>query len=170
MENELYHYGKKGMKWGVRRYQNKDGSLTPAGQKRYDRDVRENKAKKKDNRIQIDGPDADRWVKEDLNRAKNTVDASSKLVKEFDNIERSTRPKPTKKKMDLSSMSDKELRDRINRAQLEKQYNDMFAPEEKPKINKGREVAANVLKYGGEALALTGSALGIAVAIKELRG
>ena len=33
---ELYHWGVKGMKWGVRRYQNKDGSLTPAGKKRYD--------------------------------------------------------------------------------------------------------------------------------------
>lgn len=33
--NELYHYGVKGMKWGVRRYQNKDGSLTPKGKKRY---------------------------------------------------------------------------------------------------------------------------------------
>lgn len=32
--NELYHYGTKGMKWGVRRYQNKDGTLTPAGKKR----------------------------------------------------------------------------------------------------------------------------------------
>lgn len=32
--NELYHWGIKGMKWGVRRYQNKDGSLTPAGKKR----------------------------------------------------------------------------------------------------------------------------------------
>lgn len=32
---ELYHYGAKGMKWGIRRYQNKDGSLTPAGKKRY---------------------------------------------------------------------------------------------------------------------------------------
>lgn len=37
MENyELTHWGVKGMKWGVRRYQNKDGSLTPAGKKRYD--------------------------------------------------------------------------------------------------------------------------------------
>ena len=33
---ELFHWGVKGMKWGVRRYQNKDGSLTPKGKKRYD--------------------------------------------------------------------------------------------------------------------------------------
>lgn len=35
MENELYHHGIKGMKWGIRRFQNKDGSLTKAGKKRY---------------------------------------------------------------------------------------------------------------------------------------
>ena len=34
--NELYHHGIKGQKWGVRRFQNKDGSLTNAGRKRYD--------------------------------------------------------------------------------------------------------------------------------------
>ena len=36
MENpELKHWGVKGMKWGIRRYQNKDGSLTSNGRKRY---------------------------------------------------------------------------------------------------------------------------------------
>lgn len=36
-ENELYHHGIKGQRWGVRRFQNKDGSLTKAGQKRVDK-------------------------------------------------------------------------------------------------------------------------------------
>ena len=38
-DNKLHHAGIKGMKWGIRRYQNKDGSLTPAGKKRYGEDV-----------------------------------------------------------------------------------------------------------------------------------
>lgn len=33
--DELYHHGIKGQKWGIRRFQNEDGSLTPAGEKRY---------------------------------------------------------------------------------------------------------------------------------------
>lgn len=37
-KNELYHWGIKGMKWGVRRYQNKNGTLTAAGKKHYSGD------------------------------------------------------------------------------------------------------------------------------------
>lgn len=167
MENkELNHAGIKGMRWGVRRYQNKDGSLTPAGKKRYDRDVRENNSKKKDNRIVIDGPDARRWAKEDLDRTKKVVDAGSSAIDQAKRINNSTRS--TKKtKLDLSNMTDKELRDRINRTRLEKEYNDMFAPQ---KTSKGREIVTATLETAGTVLAVGSSALGIALAIKELRG
>lgn len=35
INGQLYHHGIKGQKWGVRRFQTKDGSWTPAGRKRY---------------------------------------------------------------------------------------------------------------------------------------
>lgn len=38
MDKTLQHWGIKGMRWGVRRYQNKDGSLTPAGKKRREQE------------------------------------------------------------------------------------------------------------------------------------
>lgn len=169
-QNQLVHYGVRGMKWGVRRYQNKDGSLTPAGKKRYDRDVQSNLSKKKENRIDTSKPDPSRWVKEDLERTKKTVDATSNLVREMKNIDRESQPKPVKKKMDLSSMSDQELRQKIDRELLERRYNDIFGETETPKVSKGREYASAILDGVGAALGITGSALAIALAIKDLRG
>lgn len=166
----LCHHGIKGMKWGVRRYQNQDGSLTDAGKKRQERDIRENNAKKKDNRISIDGPDPKRWAREDMERTKRIVDTSSSLVNKAKSVERDTRPAPVKKKMDLSGMSDQQLRERINRANLEKQYNDLFGEPAKATVSKGRKFIQTTLEVGGAVLATTSTALGIALAIKELKG
>lgn len=179
MENELYHWGKKGMKWGVRRYQNKDGSLTAAGRARYARDAREKeydkyddnagtyfKASKKNGRSDL-AVDAQRYVKEDLTRSRRLTDETANLTRNLKNAnDMSMRNKP-KKTMDLSNMTDKEMRDAINRALLEKQYNDMFAPQT---TSKGREYASKMLETAGSMLAVTGSALGVALAIKELSG
>lgn len=164
-KDELYHWGVKGMKWGVRRYQNKDGSLTSAGQKRYERDQRENSGKKKGNKV--GQADPNRWVKEDMERTKRLTDSSKQLTNDLKNANDKAIKNAPKKQMDLSKMSDKELRDQINRAFLEKQYNDMFNP---PQVSKGREFAGKVLDSAGTALAITGSALGVALAIKELKG
>lgn len=111
MENELMHWGIKGMKWGVRRYQNKDGSLTPAGKKRYDKEMAK--------------------LKEEEKIAKNKLRTQAKLNKldeKRKEIEALKRGKPiaksTKKpsKPSVKDMSDEELRQTVNRLLMEQQY------------------------------------------------
>ena len=169
-ESSLQHWGIKGMKWGVRRYQNKDGTLTDAGKKRYSRDIQDNKSKKKDNRIDTSTPDPRRWAREDLERTGRVIDATSKIVKQAQDVERNTSSKSTKKKLDLSNMTDKELSDRINREMLERRYNDLFAPEEEPKVSKGREAVRDALDVAGTVLGVAGSAVSLALAINQLKG
>ena len=168
MENELYHYGVLGMKWGVRRYQNRDGSLTAEGKKRYNRDIAENLAKKKDSRIDTSSPDPNRWVREDIERSKRVIDSGSDLIRQAKSIERDTSPKSTKKRLNVSNMSDKELRDKINRELLERQYSDMFG--EEAKVSRGRQFTRETLEIAGTALAATSSVLGIMLALKQLKG
>ena len=164
-DGELYHWGVKGMKWGVRRYQNADGSLTEKGRKRYERDQRENAGKKKGNKV--GQADPNRWVKEDLDRSKRVAEETERTVNKLKSANDNAMRNRPKTRADLSKMTDKELRDRINREFLERQYNDMFTPQ---KRNKGREYASKVLETAGTVIGITGGALGIAVAIKELRG
>ena len=164
-KHELRHWGIKGMKWGERRYQNKDGTLTDAGKRRYARDQYENAGKKKGNKVSTADPD--RWVREDLSRSRRLTDESSTMANKLKNLNDTNMRNRPKKQMDLSKMSDKEMRDQINRALLEKQYNDMFAPKN---VSRGQEYASRILETTGTVLAIGSSALGIALAIKELRG
>ena len=175
---ELYHHGIKGMKWGVRRYQNEDGSLTNAGKKRYSRDAREKgydkqdedgtyykTAGKKGGRKETLNVDADRYVTEDLQRTKRVADESANLARNLKNVNDKSMKNQPKTRMDLSNMSDKELRDQINRELLERQYNDVFNP---PKINKGKETASKVLETAGDVLLVAGSAVGLALGLRDL--
>ena len=52
MYDDLQHHGIKGQKWGIRRFQKKDGSLTPAGKERYDDDD-STKPKKKSKPVRV---------------------------------------------------------------------------------------------------------------------
>lgn len=177
--NELYHWGKKGMKWGVRRYQNKDGTLTDAGKKRYARDAREKEYDKYDestgqyyksskkNKRQDLAVDASRYVKEDIERTKSLADSSQRLSSELKRVNDKSIKNTPKTRLDLSNMTDKELRDQINRELLERQYNDVFNP---PQVSKGKEYASKMLETTGDVLAITGSALAVALSIKALRG
>lgn len=156
MANELTHWGVVGMKWGIRRYQNKDGSLTPAGKKRYNKEMAK--------------------LKEEEKIAKNKLKTQAK----FDELEQKRKevealkkgkplPKETQKtsKSSVKDLSDDELRQVVNRMLLEQQYNKM-KPEQVStgkkfvdKVTKdvivpaatevGKEVVKNALKKGVKA-------------------
>lgn len=181
VNGELYHHGIKGQRWGVRRYQNKDGSLTNAGKKRYAEDAkskgynqqdedgtyyRGGGKKGKGNKETYD-PNANRYAIEDNQAAKRVLDDTSTALNKAKNISSREMRKASKNKMDLSNMTDQEMRDAINRANLERQYNDMFA--EPSKAAKGRERVDRVLEVAGDIVTVGASALTIAIGIMELK-
>lgn len=104
-----------------------------------------------------------------LEKTKNLVDATSGAVNRASNKSREKiNRRPKRERMNLDGMTDKELRDKINRELLEKQYSDLFGPEVES-VTKGERVASEVLDYASDVLAIGSSALAIALAIKGLK-
>lgn len=145
MENyELVHWGVRGMRWGVRRYQNKDGTLTAAGKKRYDKEMAKLKAEKK--------------VLDNKAKTKAKLDKLENLRKEVDEQKQANKPAIAKPKVQKSKkstpMTDEELRAKVQRLELEKRYRDLMKEAvPKKKKSKGQEFVMDVLDKSGKNIA-----------------
>lgn len=112
--SELMHSGVKGMKWGVRRYQNKDGTLTAAGKKHY--------AKLEAELESLSGVKSKTTQKE---RAANLEKArQAKIEKQKAAEERAK--KLEEDKLAIKEMTDAEIQSKIDRINLENRLKDLM--------------------------------------------
>jgi len=108
----LEHSGILGMHWGLRRFQNPDGSLTPAGKERYAKE-----RSKLDSKYGITKKQGD-YIKGQSNKAKREKEKASNETEE----------KPKRKA--LSEMTNDEINEALTRLDLEKKYLKAITPEE----------------------------------------
>lgn len=140
--NKLYHHGVMGMKWGIRRYQNKDGTLTAAGKKRYDAEMTRLKTEKK--------------VLDNKAKTKAKIDKLEALRKEVEEQKQVTAlPKnKTNKNSKSKVLTDDELRAKVQRLELEQRYRDLLKKNVPEKGNsKGKEFVTDVFEKSGKNIA-----------------
>lgn len=146
MDNELYHHGVKGQRWGVRRYQNSDGSLTYAGKKRalkmQDRYTNFTEDKKYRNK---DGSYTYAGRKKALKMKEKYSELTGKDLKKYPPVKRSSivkGKKTSKEKIDVKSLSDEDLEKKIKRLRNEKDYIDLnkqMASLNPKEVSKGKQ-------------------------------
>lgn len=123
---ELWHHGIMGMKWGIRRYQNPDGSLTTAGKIRYGNKNRlETSVNKKAAKLQRKYNDLTGKSIRQNNAAKDKTDEEAR--------------KKDSKSKSISEMSSEELQAAINRINLEKTYLQAMESVNPRKVSRGQK-------------------------------
>ena len=136
-DNELYHHGIKGMKWGVRRTPSQLGHDTGGV---------------------------------DLQKAKKKVEAANTIVNESQNINKKVSSRKQRKiqkqqVQNAKAMTDQELRERVNRLNMEQQYARLSTEQ----MSAGKVNVDRVLSEVGTVVALTNSVLAIALAVQKLK-
>lgn len=135
--NELMHHGVVGMKWGVRRYQNKDGSLTAAGKKRYEKEM----AKLREEEKSIKAREQTKAKLDKLESKRKELDERKQAL-ESNKSRRSKKEKPAIQTKSVKDMSDQELQSVVNRMNLEARYKQLN-PE---KVSVGRRFLSKIGK------------------------
>lgn len=126
-EYYLQHHGIKGMRWGVRRYQNRDGTLTKAGQKRYNKEMEKIKEEKRvlanqaKTKAKLDKLDAARKDLEDRRDKLNGV----KKPEEKKTAAQEAKSETQTKKVSISDLDDAALQQKVNRLRNEDAYVDL---------------------------------------------
>lgn len=139
--DELVHWGVRGMRWGVRRYQNKDGSLTAAGKKKLRTEqakVREQEKTIKNRQSVQNRLDRLEARKKAVAEAKEELDAKSPkaMRKAAKEAKKAAKEEAKNGKKSIKDMTDEELLAAVNRARLEDSYNQLRPQAEKHPLMK----------------------------------
>lgn len=148
--DELQHWGVKGMRWGIRRYQNRDGTLTEAGKKRYAKEMEKLKAEEKTlknkQRTKAKMDKLEELRKSNAALKEGLGEGKSKKVKD----QKDEPPKMEKKA--IKDMTDAELAARKARLQMEKDYKDLLKQTRGEQAAKGKSFVEEVLTNSGKAM------------------
>lgn len=147
LSNELQHHGIKGQKWGVRRFQNTDGSLTAEGKKRYS--------------------------VSDYQQAIDKTKTAGKIVNEAKTLNNTVKklndPAAERRiRKSAAEMSDIELQKRVQRLNMEDNYTRMMMHREN--LERGRTFVDKALDVSAIAVQGTVASLTIALLVKQLTG